>query len=112
MASLRQNKLNSLLKRDLAVLFQSESKNLFGGAFISVTDVNVSRDMSLAKVYISIFTREDKEEVLQLVREKTAQIRGLLGNKIGKQVRVVPQLQFYIDNSLDYANEIDNLLKS
>ncbi len=113
MAGLRQDKVAKLIQQDLAVIFQQEARNLFGGAFITVTVVRMSPDMGLAKVYISFFTNTgtNKEELLQMVRDKASQLRGLLGHKIGKQVRAIPELVFYLDDSLDYANEIDNLLK-
>lgn len=113
MASIRQEKVAKLIQQDLAVIFQQNAKSLFGGAFITVTVVRMSPDMGLAKVYISFFTNSgtDKKELLDLVRSRGSQVRGLLGHKIGKQVRVIPELVFYLDDSLDYANEIDNLLK-
>lgn len=111
MASIRQSKVASLLQRDLATIFQQESKNLFGGAFITVTIVRMAPDLSFAKVYLSIFTKEDKKEVLEQVKSKASAIRGILGRKIGKQVRIIPELGFYLDDSIDYASKIDELLK-
>lgn len=113
MASVRQEKVAKLIQRDLAVIFQEHTNDLFGGAFITVTTVRMTPDMGLAKVYISIFALAgaDKNKVLELVRSKTSAIRGILGRKIGKQVRIVPDLQFFIDDSLDYAETIDKLLK-
>ncbi len=113
MASIRQEKIARLIQQDLASIFQEKSRELFGGAFISVTRVRMSPDLSAAKAYISIFANSgtDKSEVLELVRSKSSAIRGLLGNKVGKQLRIVPDLQFFIDDSLDYAMEIDKLLK-
>lgn len=113
MASVRQEKVAKLIQQDLAVIFQQNARELFGGAFITVTVVRMSPDMGLAKVYISFFTNSgtDKQELLDLVRSKSSQIRGMLGHKIGKQVRAIPELAFYLDDSLDYATEINNLLK-
>ena len=110
MASIRQEKINNLLKQDLAVIFQQESRNLFGGAFITVTQVRISPDLGLAKVYVSIMTG-DKEKQLRVISQHTGAIRRILGQRVGKQLRRVPELMFYLDDSLDYYEEIDRLLK-
>ncbi|NBC24995.1 MAG: 30S ribosome-binding factor RbfA [Bacteroidetes bacterium] len=113
MASLRQEKVAKQVQQDLAVIFQQNSKSMFGGAFITVTVVRMTPDLRTAKVYLSFFANsgDDKGEFLEQVRSKTSAIRGKLGNKIGQQVRNVPELYFYLDDSLDRAEEIDNLLK-
>lgn len=110
MESTRQQKISRLLQKELADIFQKESRNLFLGKMISVTVVRVSPDLGLAKSYISIFPTEDRKEVLKQVRIANPRIRGLLGRKVGKQLRVIPQLEFYIDDSLDYIDNIDRLL--
>lgn len=110
MESTRQQKISRLLQKELADIFQKESRNLFLGKMISVTVVRVSPDLGLAKSYISIFPTEDRREVLKQVRIANPRIRGLLGRKVGKQLRVIPQLEFYIDDSLDYIDNIDRLL--
>ena len=114
MASLRQEKVAKLIQRDLAVIFQEQARELFGGAFITVTVVRMSPDMGVAKVFLSFFANAgtNKDELLAMVRSKAPAVRGLLGRKIGKQVRSIPELFFFIDDSLDYAIKIDNLLKS
>ncbi len=113
MASIRQEKIAKVIQQEMAIIFQQNAKSLFGGAFITVTAVRMTVDMSMAKVYLSMFTKtkEEKDLLLEHVRKRTSHIRGLLGNKVGKQLRVVPELNFYIDDSLDYLDEIDNLLK-
>ncbi len=114
MASIRQEKVAKLIQQDLAIIFQEKARELFGGAFITVTVVRMSPDLGVAKVYLSFFTNSgtDKKEVLELVKSKAGAVRGALGHRIGKQVRIVPELLFYIDDSLDYAQKIDDLLKS
>ena len=98
------------MQKELAEIFRSESKNLFGGAFITVTIVRVSPDLGLAKIYLSIMGNNSKE-ALKKVIDQTKVIRKLVGNKVGKQLRVIPELNFYIDDSLDYAMKIEELLK-
>jgi len=112
MESERQQKINKLLQKDLGVIFQLESRNILGtGAMITVTKVNISRDLSVAHVYLSLFAVADKEILLKQIQRKTSAFRNLLGKKIRHQLRVVPELLFDIDDSLDYIENIDNLLK-
>jgi len=112
MDSIRQQKMSALVQKELATLFIQEGKHLLNGVFVTVTVVRVSGDMGHAKVYLSLFNVDDKDAVLKAIRDKTSAIRGLLGRRIGKSVRVVPELDFYIDDSLDLAEEIDDLLKT
>jgi len=110
--SKRQNKVSRLLQKDLGEIFRAESLNLFLGAMISVTVVRVSPDLSFAKVYISIFSPKNSvEEIFDLVNQNSKKIRFLLGNKIKNQIRSIPELAFFIDDSLDYMENIENLLK-
>lgn len=112
METLRQRKVSSLLQREMAMIFQQESRNLFGGAMISVTVVRVSPDLSHARVYVSIFApSRKKEEVMTEINLNATYLRGSLGRKVGKQLRIVPELSYYLDDSIDYAAEIDRLLR-
>ena|SRR5688572_28095707 len=112
MESLRQQKVNKLLAKELAEIFRSESRSLFAGGFITVTGVRVSPDLSTAKVYLSIMGgNKDKNVIFQMVQDQQNVVRKKLGNLIAKQLRIVPALMFYIDDSLDYAMKIDELLK-
>ncbi len=111
METVRQQKINKLVQKELAEIFRSEARNLFGGGFITVTIVRVSPDLGLAKIYLSIMATKDKDAVFKLIKEQTNVIRKKLGLLVGKQLRVVPELAFYIDDSLDYAMKIDALLK-
>jgi ribosome-binding factor A len=109
--SIRQQKVASLLQKELAVIFQQESRNLFKGALITVTVVRMAPDLGFAKVYLSFFMTEDKDALLKEIRAHKSQIRFILGKAVGKQLRVVPELQFYRDDSIDYAMNINELLK-
>jgi len=111
MESTRQQKINRLLQKELAEIFQRESRNLFMGKLISVTVVRVTPDLAMARSYLSIFPTENIREVLKEIRIANPKIRGMLGRRIGKQLRVIPELEFYIDDSLDYIEKIDKLLK-
>ena len=111
MDSLRQNKVNSLLQKELAVIFQQEARNLLPGGLITVSAVRTSPDLGVAKVYLSLFPVKDKAAVMERIKEQSHRFRGQLGGRIGKQMRVVPELLFYLDDSLDRAEAIDKLLK-
>tara|TARA_B110000459_G_C16299812_1_gene354379 strand:- start:74 stop:409 length:336 start_codon:yes stop_codon:yes gene_type:complete len=106
----RQEKIGNVLKQDLATLFQREAKTMFGGAFITVTSVRVTSDLSYAKVHLSIFGN-NSEVSLKLVQSQTREIRHIIAKKVRHQMRKVPSFQFFIDDSLDYYEEIDKLLK-
>lgn len=111
MDSLRQNKVNSLLQREMAEVLQQENRLLFPGGLITVTAVRVSPDLGVAKVYVSLFPPKDRPKALENIKEHAHQLRGKLGHRVGKQMRVVPELIFYLDDSLDRTEEIDKLLR-
>jgi len=111
MESVRQQKVNKLIQKELAELFRSEARSMFGGAFISVTVVRVSPDLGTAKIYVSIMASKDRNAIFKLIQDQNYLIRKKLGAVIGKQLRVVPELTFFIDDSLDYAMKIEELLK-
>ncbi len=111
MESVRQQKVNKLLAKELAEIFRSESRSMFEGGFITVTTVRVSPDLSSAKVYLSIMGNKDRAVVFKSVQDQANVIRKKLGLIVGRQLRIVPELMFYIDDSLDYAMKIEELLK-
>jgi ribosome-binding factor A len=111
MDSTRQLKVSRLIQKELGTIFQRDTRNLFGSVMITVTQTRVSPDLGVAKVYVSLFPVKDKDQVLLLIKTQTILIRKLLGEQIKKQVRVVPNLMFFLDDSLDYAEHIDDLLK-
>ena len=106
----RLEKVNRLIQKELGDIFQKELKPKVPMLMITVTHVNVTTDLSYARVYLSIFGVEDKKKVVVEVNENARAIRGLLGNRIRHQMRVVPELRFFEDDSLDYIENIDNLL--
>ncbi len=106
----RQLKVARLLQRDLGEIFQRESRGKFGGAMITVTKVNITKDMSIARVYVSLFATKDKEELLEAIRKHKVEIRFQLGKRIKDQVRQIPELEFFLDDSLDYIESIEKLL--
>ncbi len=109
MESVRQSKVAKLLQKELAELFRANSKTMFDNGFITVTVVRISTDLSSAKVYLSIMATKDVNVLFKLVNDQKQHIRKLLGNTIGKQVRIIPELNFFIDDSYDYAEKINAL---
>ena len=99
-----------MLQRELANLFLADSRNLYK-CMITVSKVTVTSDLSIARAYLSIYNAEDKEAVIKLIKENTKDIRYRLGQQIRNQMRVVPTLEFFLDNTLDYLEHIDELLK-
>jgi len=111
MDTIRQNKVSKLIQKDLSEMFQKECKEYAIGAMLSITTVRVSSDLSYAKIYVSIFPSNRTETVMESLTKHNKSIRFILGRKIGKQMRIVPELRFFVDDSLDYINKIDELLK-
>ena len=110
-ASTRQLKVGREIQKDLAEIIRAKGMAAFGGAMVTVSEVRVSPDLSVAKAYVSIFPSDRQAAVMQLLEENLRAIRGELGRQVGKQLRIVPELSFYLDTSLDYAEHIDQLLK-
>ena len=111
METTRQNKFSRLVQKEMAEIFQLEMRGVFGKVMITVTQVRVSPDLGVAKIYVSLFPVKDKEKLLEDIRSHKHDLRGKLGNRIRHQARVIPELMFFLDDSLDYAERIDSLLK-
>jgi ribosome-binding factor A len=112
METQRQQKINKLLQRDLSKIFQIEMRSVVPGVMVSVTKVVITSDLSIARIYLSIFATTKKKEAVEKIKTHTKEIRGHLGKRIGMQLRIIPNLQFFLDDSLDYLENIDNLLKN
>jgi len=110
MENTRLDRVSKLLQKDLGEIIQIDLKHVTKGAMVTVTKVKVSPDLSLAKVYLSLFATPDKEVLMADIKRHSSEIRGKLGSRIRNQLRVVPDLQFYDDDSLDYIENIENLL--
>lgn len=112
MESNRQLKLARQVQKDIGEIFEQELRGVFAGALITVTKVSVTRDLSIARVHLSLYGVKDKKELLEKVRNHKSELRYHLGTRIRKQVRIVPELEFFEDDSLDYIDNIERLLKS
>lgn len=111
MESTRLQKVNQLLQEELAEIFRKEAIKIQHGMLISVTEVRTTADLSISKVFLSIFPTEHREKVMEHIQEHENYYRGLLGSRIGKQMRIVPDIHFMSDVSLDKADEIERALK-
>ncbi len=111
MDSTRQEKINRLLQKELSEIFRKQTQQM-RGVLISVSTVRVTPDLGLAKAYLSIFPSDQGEEILKNIKTNVKQVRFDLGQKVGKQLRIIPELAFYLDDSLDYLENIDKLLNS
>ena len=112
MESMRQQKIARLIQKDLGILFQQLGKDWFGGAMITVTKVYVTKDLSVAKAYLSLFATKDKAALMDTIHHHVREMRHLLAQRTKHQLRVVPELHFLEDDSLDYIENIDHLLNN
>ena len=113
METTRQQKIARLIQQEMSEIFQRETKTLLGNSMISVTRVRISPDLSIARILISIFPigGESNDEVMTKIQDNIPDLRRRLGFRVGKQLRIIPNLFFYLDDSLDYIENIENLLK-
>lgn len=111
MASIRQKKIESLLKQEMSDIFRKGAVEYCMGAMVTVTTINVAPDLSFAKVFVSVFGAKNNQEAFNSIREHKGEIRFQLGKRLGKSLRRIPELAFEIDDSIDYAAEIDRILK-
>ncbi len=112
MESNRQKKIGGILQQDLVEVLQgAATKGGLRGVIISVSKVNVTADLSIAKVYLSVFPNKGAEELLKGIRSNTPLIRHELAQRTRHQLRRMPNLEFFIDDSLEYIDQIEKSLK-
>lgn len=111
METTRQQKINRLIQKELSEIFLLQAKQM-QGVLVSVSAVRVSPDLGIAKAYLSIFPSTRSQELIDNIKANTKAIRFDLGQRLGKQLRIIPELAFYLDDSLDYLENIDRLLNS
>jgi len=107
----RLSKIERLLQKELGDLFQRQTQGM-NGTLISVSAVRVSPDLGIAKVYLSIFPSEKGKELIETIEHNKRTIRYDLGQRVRLQLRKIPELSFYLDDSLDYIDNIDGLLNN
>ena len=110
MESVRQQKIAQQIHKDLGEIFIKECNEMLRGALTTVTAVRITPDLSIARVYVSVFPWDKHEAVMQVLEQNNRFIRGVLGARVRNQLRIVPELQFMIDDSLEYIQNIEGLL--
>lgn len=110
MEGTRLSKIERLLQKEMGDMFQKQTQGI-PGTLISVSRVRVSPDLSLAKIYLSLFPSDKGEELLKSIRANVKSIRYDLGQRVRLQLRRIPELAFFMDDSLDYIDNIDKLLQ-
>lgn len=110
METTRQNKISRLIQKELSEIFLLQTKSM-NGVLVSVSAVRISPDMSIARVYLSVFSSERSQEIVKNINDNMKSIRYELGTRVRHQLRIIPELKFFVDDSLDYAERIDELLK-
>lgn len=108
----RQQKFSRLIQKELSEIFQRDKRGILDNEFITIADVKVSPDLGVAKVYISMMLAKSKEKTLENINQRKSEIRKALGEKIRKQVRVIPELIFILDEVEENAQRLDDLIKN
>ena len=111
METTRQKKVSRLLQKELSIIFQKEIPALLGNILVGVTIVRVSPDLANANVFISIFPVENPKEFLKVIKKNRGLFRKHLGNRVRNQLRIVPIVEYFLDDSVAYSEEIERLLK-
>jgi len=111
MDSIRQKRVAQLIQEEVARLFSSGTFISTSNALLTISRVIVTADLGIARIYISMFNVTDKESVLHAIRQRTGELRHLLSQKIRNQVRVIPELEFYVDDTLDYVTNLEEIFK-
>jgi ribosome-binding factor A len=111
MESNRQRKVAQIIQEDFAELFRKQAADSKQSFLVSVSDVKVTADLSIAKIYLSIFPQEFRSTIMKEIEENKTQYRNFIGQKMGKQVRIIPQLNFYLDTALDDVEKLERELR-
>ncbi len=110
METTRQNKIARLLQKELSEIFVAQTRQM-RGVLVSVSKCRISPDLSICRAYLSVFPSEKAEEIVGNINENQKQLRFELGQRVRHQLRIIPELKFFVDDSLDYVEHIDELLK-
>lgn len=106
----RQNQYNKLMQKELAYIFTQHGKEWFRNTLVTITMIRITPDLGIAKVYVSVLPFNKSEELLEVIKNKQKAIRGMLGNRIRNQVRHIPDLIFYIDDTMDFIDRMDKII--
>ncbi|MBY0244774.1 MAG: 30S ribosome-binding factor RbfA [Sphingobacteriaceae bacterium] len=109
MESKRQQKFAGLLQEELAAIFQKEAQNYLPNTLVTITKVRMSPDLSVAKIYVSFFNTKDTDVSIAMINKHNNEIRYKLGTKIRHQARVIPTLNFFVDDTNEYVEKMDKI---
>lgn len=112
MENKRQRQVAKLIQKDLGAIFQKDLKDVLKSAFVTITDVKVTPDLGIARVYLSFMMVTDKEGLLETIKDNSKKIRAIFGNQARHQFRIIPSFQFYIDDSAEYAEKMNKLFEN
>lgn len=110
--STRQQRVAKLIQKEMSDIFQRDRRGLLDNAFLSIAEVRVSPDLSVAKLYISMMLVKDKQGLLGKINDHKKEFRKLLGDKVGKQLRIVPEIVFYVDEVEENAQKLDDIINN
>lgn len=109
MESKRQQKFAGVLQQDLAAIFQREGMSYLPNTLVTITKVRVTPDLAIARVFLSFFNNTNTQQSLQTIKSHASEIRYKLGARIKDQVRVIPQLEFFVDDTNEYVERMDKI---
>lgn len=112
MATKRQQKFSKLIKEEVSKIFHRQFSGAFNGKLVTITDVEMSPDLGFAKIFVSVFPVLNADDLIKFIEENKSRVRGDLGRAIGKEVRIVPELAFFLDSTAENASKIDSLIDS
>jgi len=110
--SMRQKKVARLIQKEIGIIFQEDSRYILSNSFVTITDVRITPDLGIARVYVSMMLVDDKEALIDKINNRKSEIRGILGRNIRHQLRIVPDLLFFVDELQDNASQLDTLIDS
>jgi ribosome-binding factor A len=110
--STRQQKVGKLIQKEMSDIFLRDRRGLLENAFLSIAEVRVSPDLGVAKIYLSMMLAKDKNGLLEKINDHKKEFRKLLGDKVGKQLRIVPEIIFYLDEVEENAQKLDEVIKN
>lgn len=109
--SKRQIQVAQLIQEEMSIIFQKEGINIIKGGMVSISKVSVTPDLLEARIYLSLFKIEHPDVLMEEIKAKTGELRGALGNKLRHHLRRIPELQFFLDDTLDYVFKMEELFK-
>lgn len=112
MDSTRQQKYAKLIQKEVSDIFSHEGRNFYGNAFVTITNVRITPDLGIAFIRLSLFKQKDPKKLIETINRHSPEIRKKLGQRIKNQARHIPELKFFIDDSLDYVDKMEAIFKN